>query len=215
MAISETMSNSTDWMHFYQHNFSGQPQNIPSFSGSVSESVTPATTTWATEVAQSNSSPSYSNLNMDGGRAARPLRRRPRASRRSPVVLLNTNTSNFRAMVQQFTGGPSSSLASRTQYSNGVNFGFGVGTQQSMIPSTAMAPNGFQIQFQRQQRQYPNQLQHIFTSLNNKTQGDASAFLHKFMPNTEVEPSSGFVKNGGSVHVPPSEGSGGRGGFHL
>ncbi|CAI9772575.1 unnamed protein product [Fraxinus pennsylvanica] len=204
------MSNSADWMHFYQQNSSRQPQNTPSFSGSVSETVTAAAASGrATEAVQSNLSPSYSNLNMDGGRASRPLRRRPRALRRTPAVLINTDTSNFRAMVQQFTGGPSSSFASRTEYSNGVNFSSGLGTQQPMNPSTAMAPHGFQIQFQRQQ--YPNQQQHIFTSLNNNTQCDAAAFLHKFMPNTEVEASSGFVKNGGSAHVQPSEGSGG---FH-
>ncbi|KVH89645.1 VQ-like protein [Cynara cardunculus var. scolymus] len=32
-------------------------------------------------------------------------RRRSRASRKTPTTLLNTDTSNFRAMVQQFTGG--------------------------------------------------------------------------------------------------------------
>ncbi|XP_047974857.1 VQ motif-containing protein 22-like [Salvia hispanica] len=40
------------------------------------------------------------------GRGARPIRRRSRASRRTPTTLLNTDTTNFRAMVQQFTGSP-------------------------------------------------------------------------------------------------------------
>ncbi|KAL2458278.1 VQ motif-containing protein motif-containing protein 22-like [Forsythia ovata] len=120
MAISETMSNSTDWMHIYQHNLSGQSQNTPSFNGSVSESVTVSATAGATAAQQSNLSPSYSNLNMEGGRVSRPMRRRSRASRRTPITLLNTDTSNFRAMVQQFTGGPSSSFASRPEYSNGL-----------------------------------------------------------------------------------------------
>ncbi|KAL2524788.1 vq domain-containing protein [Abeliophyllum distichum] len=208
MAISETMSNSTDWMHIYQHNLSGQSQNTPSFNGSVSESVTVSATAGATAAQQSNLSPSYSNLNMEGGRVSRPMRRRSRASRRTPITLLNTNTSNFRAMVQQFTGGPSSSFASRPEYSNGINFGFGVGTQQSMNPSAGMAPSGFHVQYQRPQQQYQNQQQHIFSSLNNNIQGDAAAFLHKFRPNMDVEVSSGFVNNGGSAHVPPAAGGG-------
>ncbi|CAA2934168.1 Hypothetical predicted protein [Olea europaea subsp. europaea] len=216
MASSETMSNSTDWMHFYQHNLSGQPQNTPSFNGSVSENVmaatatAPATVGGATAAAQNNLSPSYYNLDVEGGRASRPLRRRTRASRRTPITLLNTDTSNFRAMVQQFTGGPSSSFASRPEYTNGINFGFGHGTQQTMNPSAAMPQSGFQVQFQRQQLQYPNHQQESFTSLNNNTQGNAAAFLHKFRPNMGVEASGGFVKNGGSAHMPTSEG----GGFH-
>ncbi|KAG8044173.1 hypothetical protein GUJ93_ZPchr0002g26768 [Zizania palustris] len=47
---------------------------------------------------------------IEGGRIGKPARRRSRASRRAPVTLLNTDTSNFRAMVQQFTGIPSSGL---------------------------------------------------------------------------------------------------------
>ncbi|KAJ1278106.1 hypothetical protein BS78_04G053700 [Paspalum vaginatum] len=43
---------------------------------------------------------------VEGGRVGKPARRRSRASRRAPVTLLNTDTSNFRAMVQQFTGIP-------------------------------------------------------------------------------------------------------------
>ncbi|XP_010525160.1 PREDICTED: VQ motif-containing protein 22-like [Tarenaya hassleriana] len=47
-----------------------------------------------------------SRLSPETGRVSKPARRRPRASRRTPTPLLNTNTTNFRAMVQQFTGGP-------------------------------------------------------------------------------------------------------------
>jgi len=49
---------------------------------------------------------------VEGGRVGKPARRRSRASRRSPVTLLNTDTSNFRAMVQQFTGVPSGPVIS-------------------------------------------------------------------------------------------------------
>ncbi|XP_057786518.1 VQ motif-containing protein 22 [Salvia miltiorrhiza] len=50
--------------------------------------------------------------NAEQGRGARPIRRRSRASRRTPTTLLNTDTTNFRAMVQQFTGGPTAAANS-------------------------------------------------------------------------------------------------------
>ncbi|KAE8673055.1 hypothetical protein F3Y22_tig00111812pilonHSYRG00018 [Hibiscus syriacus] len=46
-------------------------------------------------------------LSLEGGRVGKPARKRSRASRRTPTTLLNTDTTNFRAMVQQFTGNPS------------------------------------------------------------------------------------------------------------
>ncbi|XP_037446565.1 neurogenic locus Notch protein-like [Triticum dicoccoides] len=52
-------------------------------------------------------SPTRSAPGVEGGRVGKPARRRSRASRRAPVTLLNTDTTNFRAMVQQFTGIPS------------------------------------------------------------------------------------------------------------
>lgn len=46
------------------------------------------------------------------GSVSKPIRRRSRASKRTPTTLLNANTKNFRALVQQFTGCPSSTLSS-------------------------------------------------------------------------------------------------------
>lgn len=40
------------------------------------------------------------------GRVGKAARRRSRASRKTPTTVLNTDTTNFRAMVQQFTGVP-------------------------------------------------------------------------------------------------------------
>ncbi|XP_047333681.1 uncharacterized protein LOC124937457 [Impatiens glandulifera] len=40
------------------------------------------------------------------GRVSKPARRRKRVSSRTPTTVLSTDTRNFRAMVQQFTGGP-------------------------------------------------------------------------------------------------------------
>jgi len=46
------------------------------------------------------------SLSVNGGAAAKVGKKRSRASRRAPTTLLNTDTSNFRAMVQRFTGIP-------------------------------------------------------------------------------------------------------------
>ncbi|PUZ40868.1 hypothetical protein GQ55_9G456800 [Panicum hallii var. hallii] len=42
---------------------------------------------------------------------AKPAKKRPRASRRPPTTVLTTDTSNFRAMVQEFTGFPAPPFA--------------------------------------------------------------------------------------------------------
>ncbi|KAL7089739.1 hypothetical protein ACP275_13G201400 [Erythranthe tilingii] len=61
------------------------------------------------------------------------IRRRSRASRKSPATLLNANASNFRALVQQFTGCHSSSSTSSplspfgmttTNYKGPINLNF-------------------------------------------------------------------------------------------
>ncbi|KAL2316524.1 hypothetical protein Fmac_030400 [Flemingia macrophylla] len=70
-----------DWLNFHQQ------------TSSVSEATTVTVTTTA-------------QLSPEG-RVSKPIRRRSRASRRTPTTLLNTDTTNFRAMVQQFTGAPS------------------------------------------------------------------------------------------------------------
>ncbi|ESQ56016.1 hypothetical protein EUTSA_v10026342mg [Eutrema salsugineum] len=61
------------------------------------------TSTTTTTTATSDNSP----VSSENRRVAKATRRRSRASRRTPTTLLNTDTTNFRAMVQQFTGGPS------------------------------------------------------------------------------------------------------------
>ncbi|XP_041989769.1 VQ motif-containing protein 22-like [Salvia splendens] len=102
MAISQTMSNPSDWLFQpYQHDFSQINQNI--------QTISPTTTFFAANGSNSNNNNNNNNNNNlvpEQGRVAKPVRRRSRASRRTPTTLLNTDTANFRAMVQHFTGGP-------------------------------------------------------------------------------------------------------------
>ncbi|KAK8569044.1 hypothetical protein V6N12_007576 [Hibiscus sabdariffa] len=95
------------------------------------------------------------------GRVGNPVRRRSRASRRTPTTLLNTDTMNFRAMVQQFTGGPSALFAAGGSHPGGANSGFGFGTRQALVNpnNSLMLPlTGFPLQYRQQQQQ--NQLLH-------------------------------------------------------
>ncbi|KFK39508.1 hypothetical protein AALP_AA3G252900 [Arabis alpina] len=88
------MANPNEWSQFYNNN-----QTFFTTSTTTSTAVTTTTTGETTST--------DSRLSPETGRVTKPARRRSRASRRTPTTLLNTDTSNFRAMVQQFTGGPS------------------------------------------------------------------------------------------------------------
>ncbi|KAH0455611.1 hypothetical protein IEQ34_015643 [Dendrobium chrysotoxum] len=63
----------------------------------------------------------------DVGPATKPARKRSRASRRTPTTLLNTDASNFRTMVQQFTGVPSAPYIPGGPSTISYGFGFGLG----------------------------------------------------------------------------------------
>jgi hypothetical protein len=76
--------------------------NMPPWGGLYGGCGAPAVA--AAAAGGSASSPTRA---QPGGRVGKPpARRRSRASRRAPVTLLNTDTANFRAMVQQLTGVP-------------------------------------------------------------------------------------------------------------
>nr|XP_043613562.1 VQ motif-containing protein 22-like [Erigeron canadensis] len=100
--MSGTMSRSNNqWQQFYQ---TDQPTMVQSWSSHATTDATNMVTTTTNTNTNTNMNTSVSNqLN----RVTRPNnpRRRSRASRRTPTTLLNTDTTNFRAMVQRFTGG--------------------------------------------------------------------------------------------------------------
>lgn len=66
------------------------------FSHSDSETIT--------HLPKENSMNSATDPSSQKAGSDKPLKRRSRASRRTPPTLLNANTSNFRALVQQYTG---------------------------------------------------------------------------------------------------------------
>lgn len=97
MAMSDTGSSFAQWAELYDAD------------GNNSNVIIPAATS-PTSGGSGGGSPTKLSAQhqpgIEGPRVGKPARRRSRASRRAPVTLLNTDTANFRAMVQQFTGIP-------------------------------------------------------------------------------------------------------------
>ncbi|XP_022771789.1 VQ motif-containing protein 22-like [Durio zibethinus] len=206
------MSSPTDWPQFYQQNLSNQETEATAVSTTITSSSAPS------PLGSGPASSSGGHLSPEG-RVGKPVRRRSRASRRTPTTLLNTDTTNFRAMVQQFTGGPSAPFAPGG-HPGGPNFVFSLGGRQPHVnPSSLMVPPaGFQLQYhqQQQQQQQPQQHHHLiqhqnqpymFSLNSNNNPGAGDLFLRRLggnpRPNTEAG-SEGFLVEGASSQVPPS-----------
>uniref|UniRef100_K3Y3M3 VQ domain-containing protein n=2 Tax=Setaria italica TaxID=4555 RepID=K3Y3M3_SETIT len=114
MAMSDTGSSFAQWAELYHHDPSLPTADDTVAAGSPGDMFAAATAAASPPTSGgSGGSPTkaaaaahHQQLGIDGPRVGKPARRRSRASRRAPVTLLNTDTANFRAMVQQFTGIP-------------------------------------------------------------------------------------------------------------
>ncbi|KAG6691366.1 hypothetical protein I3842_10G061900 [Carya illinoinensis] len=177
MTIRPPAASSNDqWMplidHHDHHATEGQP---------ASELMTGGTTD--TIISSSNSTPVVLPLTTPKGcssTGSKPIRRRSRASKRTPTTLLNANTGNFRALVQHYTGCPSPAAAGTISFGNRkepVNLDFGRGgssevENQRIKTSSLMAlfgnrnyhslqqyPDHFQSQGQHRLAEY-NQSRH-------------------------------------------------------
>ncbi|XP_071722032.1 uncharacterized protein [Rutidosis leptorrhynchoides] len=84
-------------------NYGSYPNNAAAGLGSGSGSITDHQTNISSSV-QTLSTKNNSNSNNIG--VVRNPKKRSRASRRAPTTVLTTDTTNFRAMVQEFTGIP-------------------------------------------------------------------------------------------------------------
>ncbi|XP_047947127.1 VQ motif-containing protein 22-like [Salvia hispanica] len=135
MAISQTMSNPSDWLFQpYQNDFSQINQ-------SINTSPTAALANGSSS-SNNNNNNNNNHLSPEEGRVAKPARRRSRASRRTPTTLLNADAANFRAMVQHFTGGPASSVSFASGQHPIPNRGGG--------PAGYMDHVGFHVQYPQQ-----------------------------------------------------------------
>ncbi|GMN56038.1 hypothetical protein TIFTF001_025161 [Ficus carica] len=97
---------------------------------------------------------------------SKPIRRRSRASKKTPTTLLNANANNFRALVQKFTGCPKDSLSLADQ-KGPVNLNFGLKNATPIVQpdlrnhydnrpesQTEVVPPQNQQQQQQQQQSY-------------------------------------------------------------
>ncbi|GAV69225.1 VQ domain-containing protein, partial [Cephalotus follicularis] len=136
------------------------------------------------------------------GSASKPIRKRSRASKKTPTTLLNANTSNFRSLVQQFTGCPSTPLPLGSQRGP-VNLNFGIETRQhlSNIATSIMAPVGSsnyyyqdanQVQHQQHQQVYQEQ-QCVFPF-------DSKGFSSSSISRSDMEIHEGFGLDDISLH---------------
>ncbi|CAL9781884.1 unnamed protein product [Musa acuminata subsp. burmannicoides] len=127
-----------------------------------------------------------------GGRVARPSsRRRPRASRRAPVTMLNTDTANFRAMVQQFTGVPSGPYSSGYRRGGGPVVTFGRSSSDPVRETVTVFP---EQQYRPQQQQRYQYSETAFSVGSNYS----DAFLQELTTNSAMssETADGFLFEG-------------------
>ncbi|XWS67387.1 hypothetical protein CRYUN_Cryun04dG0003000 [Craigia yunnanensis] len=167
--MSTNVATSNEWMQFYEQTVDELSVSSLGFSDA---------TIAATSVSlESNLSPSTSSLHSASdqlaskGSSSKPLRRRSRASKKTPPTLLNVNASNFRALVQQFTGCPSTPLSLGNR-GGPINLNFAIGSErnQSGTATSIMSASGndyfYQQSHQEQQRQQENashqQHQHFY-----------------------------------------------------
>lgn len=116
-----------EWMQFVEEVQLSSPAT--SSGGGGGGKLSPANST------EQLLSPATSTDHLLGpkGCISKPVRRRPRAPRRIPATLLTANTTNFRALVQQFTGRPTTPFSSRSQRGP-LTLNFQLGTQQYLHP---------------------------------------------------------------------------------
>ncbi|KAL5741756.1 hypothetical protein ACOSP7_028488 [Xanthoceras sorbifolium] len=173
--MSETMSGPSDWSQFYQQNLS-----VQMVSSGINPTNNPITIASSNPHASGSSTNTQTQLSPEG-RVSKPARRRSRASRRTPTTLLNTDTTNFRAMVQQFTGGPSAPFGSSGTQPGGPGtntYGFGqvgvgVGGARHVNPGSVMLPPGYRLQYQQ------NQPWMISLSNNSNNQGEHQGLIER------------------------------------
>lgn len=150
--MNDGSADPADWLQFYQNMASGrrhQPSQSFADASATAESTAGPTM------------PISIDVGVAGGSGGKPSRKRPRTSRRAPTTLLNTDTSNFRAMVQRFTGVQSAPYGTAVVPGGGTTLNFGIGfnnpaSQPAALPSfeaEETRPNQYQYQYQHLQQQ--------------------------------------------------------------
>lgn len=161
LVMSDTRPDPNEWVQSYHGRTMGRqvlptPLQQSMFFGGVPEAAAESiATTTTTNTTSTISGSSNSHLNVEG-RIGKSTKKRSRASRKGPTTLFNTDTTNFRAMVQQFTGAPTSPFLSPGSQSGAPLINFGLGAhgpyhQSMMRPPSQLPQPSLQQQLQQQQ----------------------------------------------------------------
>lgn len=169
MSTSVGTSTSNQWMQFYEQTVGEMSTSSSSSNLGFSDAtiVATATTSLSPEsinvlstlhsaaAASDDDDHHHQQLTAPKGGPSKPIRRRSRASKKTPTTLLNANANNFRALVQQFTGCPLS-LGNRR---GPINLNF---AQTGTAATSTMSASGYQqISHQEQRiRQQDNAYRH-------------------------------------------------------
>lgn len=122
-----TMTATTDqWMQFYQ-------QPLMDAHDHDHDHALPPNTTSPPPTMPSSERNSISSQLTPKGNVCKPIRRRSRASKRTPTTLLNANTTNFRALVQQFTGCPTTAMSTLGVHKGPITLNFQKGSSEHKI----------------------------------------------------------------------------------
>lgn len=203
MAMSDTGSSFAQWAALYHHHDpAGGPVLPDDDAADAGNGIGSGTATAAspTSGGSSGGSPTTKAAwgqqhllhGVEGPRVAgKPAaaRRRSRASRRAPVTLLNTDTANFRAMVQQFTGipAPPAGAFGAPVINFAADYGF---------PPSSAAVMSFDHQLHRSQHPAPLQEQLRRQQQQQQYAGAASPFGYS------NGGGGGLLQDGGDVFAP-------------
>ncbi|GMJ00623.1 hypothetical protein HRI_003731500 [Hibiscus trionum] len=171
---SHSMNTSAGWMQFYEQTVDHQVSaSSPGFSD--------ATIVTASAV-------SSESLHSPNASSSKPIRRRPRVSKKKPTTLLNANAGNFRALVQRFTGCPAETPLS-TNRRGPINLRFALGTEhnQSGTATSMMPAAGNHYYYRQSHQENASQQQQSFCIVDpdallssSSSRGNADQILEEF-----------------------------------
>ncbi|XVF46055.1 hypothetical protein PTKIN_Ptkin02bG0257200 [Pterospermum kingtungense] len=149
--MSTTVTTSNEWMQFYEQSI----DELSTSSLGFSDATIVATSMCSPSESHHHSPGSTSGLHSSAsdqqltprGSSSKPIRRRSRASKKTPTTLLNATASNFRALVQQFTGCPSNTHLGNRRGPINLNFA------QSGTSATPVMPASGNDYFHQQSHQ--------------------------------------------------------------
>ncbi|KAL9453085.1 hypothetical protein AB3S75_008809 [Citrus x aurantiifolia] len=124
---------SDQWMQSYnQISIDDQDHHHVNSSFAYSDATAATASAGASEniLSPSSTSCSMSDQLTPRGCVSKPVKRRSRASKKTPTTLLNADANNFRALVQKFTGCPSTTFSFGSK-KGPVNLDFGLGNRQN------------------------------------------------------------------------------------